>query len=364
MTAILPLYDVARLARSRADDYCADFRRVLASGRFVFGPELAGFETELARLVGTDRAFGVKSGTDAIILGLEALGIGPGDEVITTPFTYFATVEAIVRAGATPVLADIDPATLCLDPDACAAAVTPRTRAVLLVHLFGHCADLDRFAELCRARSLLLVEDAAQALGATWRGRPLGSFGAAATFSFYPTKNLAALGDAGAVVTSDPVAASRLEQLRRHGRDDEGRHVRWGWNSRLDEIQAALLRRSLPALAADTARRRELARRYDEALTGLATVVRPADGCDSCRHQYAILTPARDRLRTFLADNGVETGCYYPTPVHHEPVLAGLGLSFSNAERAGREVLNLPVRASLSDAEQDRVIGLLREFLR
>lgn len=337
---------------------------MLASGRFVFGPELAGFEAELARLVGTERAFGVRSGTDAIILGLEALGIGPGDEVITTPFTYFATVEAIARAGATPVLADVEPATLCLDPEACAAAITPRTRAVLLVHLFGHCGNLDRFLDLCRERDLLLFEDAAQALGATWQGRALGSFGAAASFSFYPTKNLAALGDAGAVVTSRPAAARVLAQLRRHGCDESGRHVRWGWNSRLDEIQAAFLRRALPGLGAETARRRELAERYDAAFDGLVTILRPAPGCDSCRHQYAILTPERQRLRAHLAGHGVETACYYPNPVHYEPVLAGAGLSFPNAEQAAREILNLPFRPGLTDDDCDRVTGLVREFFR
>lgn len=364
MSSRIPFYDVARIADGRADDRCADLRRVLASGRFVFGPELAGFERELARLVGVEHAFGVKSGTDAIILGLEALGIGPGDEVITTPFTYIATVEAIVRTGAVPVLADVAPATLCLDPDACAAAVTPRTRAVVLVHLFGHCGNLDRFLALCRERDLLLFEDAAQALGSTWQDRPLGSFGAAASFSFYPTKNLAALGDAGAVVTPNPAAAERLAQLRRHGRDDSGRHVRWGWNSRLDEIQAAFLRRALPGLAADTARRRALAARYDAAFDGVVTVLQPAPGCDSCRHQYAILTPERDRLRAFLAERGVETACYYPTPVHREPVLARAGLTFRNAERAAREILNLPIRPSLADTEQDLVIELVLESVR
>lgn len=330
----------------------------------MFGPELAVFERDLARLVGAERAFGVKSGTDAIILGLEALGVGPGDEVITTPFTYFATIEAIVRAGATPVLADIDPATLCLDLDACAAAITPRTRAIILVHLFGHCGDLDGFVELCNARDLRLVEDAAQALGATWHGRPLGSLGSVATFSFYPTKNLAALGDGGAVVTSHAAAATRIEQLRRHGCDDAGRHVSWGWNSRLDEIQAAFLSRALAGLADDTARRREIARRYNEALAGLVTLVGGRPGCESCHHQYAILLPDRDRLRAYLAENGVETGCYYPTPVHCEPVLAGQALSFPNAERASREVLNLPIRASLTGAEQARVTGLIDAFLR
>lgn len=358
----IPLYDIAGLARSRADELCADLRRVLASGRFVFGPELADFERELARLVGVEHAFGVKSGTDAIILGLEALGIGPGDEVITTPFTFFATVEAIVRTGATPVLADIDPATLCLDPDACAAAVTPRTRAVLLVHLFGHCADLDRFLALCRDHNLLLFEDAAQALGGTWQGRALGSFGAGAGFSFYPTKNLPALGDAGAVLTPDRAAADRLAQLRRHGCDDSGRQVRWGWNSRLGEIQAAFLRRALPLLAEDIALRRENARRYDAALAGPVRRVSPTPGCDSAYHQYAILAPERDRLRAYLAEHGVETGCYYPVPVHRQPVLADRGLCFPVAEQASREIFSLPVRASLARAEQDRVIELVLGF--
>ena len=370
------MYDVGPAAARLTEEYVAILRSVVAGGRFAAGPELAAFEAELAAYLGLGHAVGVKSGTDALVLSLRALGIGPGDEVITTSFTFFATAEAILLVGAKPVFADIELDTLCLNPDACASAITPGTKAMLLVDLFGHCPDLSRFVELCRRHGLTLIEDASQAVGSTWQGRKLGSIGDFGTFSFYPTKNLAALGDGGAVATNDPNLAQAVRELRHHGRNAEGRYTRVGYNSQLDEIQAAFLRPRLRTLDAENQRRRELAGRYDKALGSLVRLVRGVDDCVSNYHQYAILTPERDRLRAHLAENGIETGCYYETPVHLEPVLQGSGLGHNpnspsgiglcpalcKTNQACSEILNLPIRPSLTNSEQDIVIASFRRF--
>jgi len=363
LTAPIPLYDVAAANRPHQAALLAAVRRVLDSGCLVDGPELAAFESELAGYLGARHALGVKSGTDAIVLALRALGIGPDDEVITSAFTFYATAEAITVTGATPVFCDVEPETLCLSLNACRAAVTERTRAVLLVHVFGHCADLDRFTDFCSSRGLALVEDAAQAIGSTWRGRRLGTLGRAATFSFYPTKNLGAAGDGGAVVTDDPDVAARVRSLRCHGVGPGGRHFSPGLNSRLDEVQAAALRLGLGRLDGENARRRELAGRYDAALSGLCRLPRGAAGSVSNFHQYAILTPRRDGLAAWLAGRGIGTARYYDTPVHLEPAFRHLGLSLPVTEQAAREVLNLPIRPSLTDEEQARVSSSVGEFL-
>uniref|UniRef100_A0A7C4CBX5 DegT/DnrJ/EryC1/StrS family aminotransferase n=1 Tax=candidate division WOR-3 bacterium TaxID=2052148 RepID=A0A7C4CBX5_UNCW3 len=337
-------------------------RRVISSGQFVLGPELEAFEQEFARFLGVAHAVGTNSGTDALVLTLEALGIGRGDEVVTTPFSFFATAEAVMRTGAVPVFADIEPETLCLAPDAVEPAVTPRTRAVVLVHIFGHCTDIDRIQAVCRRHNLLLIEDACQAVGATWQGRRLGTFGIASCFSFYPTKNLACLGDGGAIATGDGRLAQRLRELRVHGRGSSG-YVRPGYNSRLDELQAAFLRHCLPELEAANSRRQALAVRYDVELPRQLRRVRGAAGCSSSYHQYAVLTPDRDRLREHLAERGVETGVYYATPLHREPALAGrVKQSLPQAEVACREVLSLPIRPSLTDEEQTYIISSVAEF--
>jgi dTDP-4-amino-4,6-dideoxygalactose transaminase len=307
---------------------------------------------------------GVKSGTDALILTLRALGIGRGDEVITTSFTFFASVEAIMQVGAKPVFADVEPRTLCLSPDACAVAMTPATKAILLVDVFGHCANVECFQSLCEDNSIALVEDAAQAIGATWNGRKLGSFGAAGTFSFYPTKNLSALGDAGAVVTSDEKLADALRQLRSHGRDASGRHACLGYNSHMDELQAAFLHIKLGRLDAELARRRELAARYDAELPPQARRVHGAEGCVSNYHQYAIRTDRRDAIREFLLEQGIGSGDYYPLPAHREPAAATIGAapSLPETERACKEVLTLPIRPSLTDEQQKTIVDAVRRF--
>jgi dTDP-4-amino-4,6-dideoxygalactose transaminase len=368
----IPLYDTATENRQFAQEFHAALDRVLASGRFALGNELNAFESSLAKYCGAGQAVGVKSGTDALFLTLRALGIGTGDEVITTPFTFFASVEAILQVGAKPVLADIEPATLCLSVDACTAAITPATRAVMLVHVFGHCANVERFQSLCENNNIALIEDAAQAIGATWNDRKLGSFGAAGTFSFYPTKNLSALGDAGAVVTSDEKLTDTLRQLRSHGRDATGRHACLGYNSHMDDLQAAILNIKLVHLDAELARRRELATRYNEELPPEAGRVRGADGCLPNYHQYAIRTDRRDALRQFLLEQGIGTGDYYPVPAYREPAVeardtirihGGFGhVPLPETERACKEVVTLPIRPSLTDAQQTSVIEAVRRF--
>ncbi len=368
MAIRIPLYDTVTENRQFATDFHAALDRVLASGRFVLGSELSTFESALAKYCGTGHAVGLKSGTDALILTLEALGVGTGDEVITTPFTFFASVEAIMQVGAKPVFADIEPETLCLSPDACAAAITPATKAVLLVHVFGHCANIERFGSICDDNNVRLVEDAAQSIGSTWNGNPLGSLGVAGTFSFYPTKNLSALGDAGAVVTSDEKLADALRQLRSHGRDATGRHACLGYNSHMDELQAAFLSVKLGRLDAELARRRELAARYDAGLPPEAKRVHGADGCVSNCHQYAIRTDRRDALRQFLVEQGIGTGDYYPVPAHMEPAFAEASSrkpqasSLPETERACKEVVTLPIRPSLTDEQQKTIVDAVRRF--
>lgn len=360
----IPLYDTVTENRQFAPDFHAALDRVLASGRFSLGNELAEFESALAGYCGTAQAVGVKSGTDALILTLRALGVGSGDEVITTSFTFFASVEAIMQVGARPVFADIEPTTFCLSPDACAAAITPSTRAVLLVHVFGHCADVERFQSLCKENDLALIEDSAQAIGATWNGRKLGSFGSTGIFSFYATKNLSALGDAGAIVLSNEERADSLRQLRSHGRDANGRHSCLGYNSHLDELQAAFLHLKLGHLDAELARRRELAARYDAELPPEVPRVRGAAGCTSNYHQYAVRSDRRDALRQFLLEQGIGSGDYYRLPAHMEPAASALGPfpPLPETEHACSEVITLPIRPSLTDEQQKSVVDAVRRF--
>lgn len=365
MPARIPLYDIAEEHRALSAELNRASTRVIASGRFVLGTELAAFEEELGRYLDDSFVVGVNSGTDALVLGLAALDIGPGDEVVTSPFSFFATAEAILRVGAAPVFADIEPETLCLSPAAVEVAVTNRTRAVLAVHVFGHCADLDRLQSLCAERRLLLVEDACQAIGAKWRGRALGTIGCCGALSFYPTKNLAALGDGGALVTRDPALAATVRLLRHHGRAASGRHARAGWNSRFDELQAAFLRAKLPNLDAALSRRRELADRYARALAPLLQLVGGHAGCQSSWHQFAVRTPRREALRERLRDAGIETGDYYPRPLYEEPALNGFrpAQPLPEVERACQEVLTLPLRPGLSVSHQDDVIAAVRQAM-
>jgi len=344
-------------------------REVFDSGAFVLGPHVERFEREFAAAMKAKHAIGVNSGTDALILALEVVRIRAGaGEVVTSPFTFFATAEAVLLAGHELRFADIDGASFNLSPEAVRAAVGRRTVAVMPVHLYGRCADVDAL----RVRGLLLIEDAAQSVGATYKGAVAGTLGDLAGFSFYVTKNLGAAGDAGAVTTGDAAAAALVRSLRAHGevRGDGGRtyhYERVGRNSRLDAIQAAVLRVKLGRLEAWQALREEHAAFYDEALKGIDGLVpppRPSDG-RHVYHQYVVRAARRDELRAHLARAGIQTNVFYPTPLHLQPALSHLGFKagqFPVAEAAGREVLALPVHAHLSVGDRERVATSVRSF--
>ncbi len=337
--------------------------RVLDSGWFILGPEGEAFERELAAYLGAREAVAVANGTEAIQLALEALGIGAGDEVITSPLTAAFTALAVMRAGARPVFADLDPETLNVAPGAVAAAVSPRTRAILPVHLYGHPADLGALSELGRARGIPVIEDACQAIGAEYQGRRVGALTGIGALSFYPTKNLGALGDGGAVVVQDPEIAARLRRLRNGGQSDRYRHVVAGVNSRLDEMQAAILRAKLPRLDGWMARRRAIAERYRAGLDGTAvSLPREQPGARSAHHLFVVRHPRRDAFMKGLAERGVGTLIHYPIPLHLQPAFEGLGKpgAFPVAERAAGEILSLPLYPEMTDAQADAVVAAVR----
>ena len=333
------------------------------SGRFVLGGEGAAFEAEFAQAVGVRHAVGVGSGTDAIELALRGLGVGPGDEVVTQANTCVPTVAAIERAGATPVLCDVDAETATIDPVSLEHALTSRTRAVVPVHLYGQVGDLEQVLAVCSERGLQVVEDCAQAHGATLGGRVAGSMGAAGAFSFYPTKNLGALGDGGAIVTDDDALAERLRLLRQYGQTDRYHHVAHGVNSRLDEVQAAILRVKLTQLEAGNARRNEIASRYDAALAGAP--VRPLKRLADRRHAfhlYVVVAPDRPMFQAALEERGIATLVHYPRPVHgHAPysALGNAGVSLAVSESFAGGVVSLPLYPELTEAEVEHVVGVL-----
>jgi dTDP-4-amino-4,6-dideoxygalactose transaminase len=361
----VPIVDLAAEYEEVGPEVEAAVLRVLRSQRYVLGPETAAFEAELASLVGVEFAVGVSSGTDALALSLRAVGVGPGDEVVTSAFTYFATVEAIWLAGARPVFADIEPDGFGVDPRCVEAALGPRTRAILPVHLFGRCADLPRLGALARAHRIPIVEDAAQAIGAARAGRAAGAWGAAGCFSFYPSKNLGGVGDGGAVTTDDPEIAERLRLQRSHGSPREGVHEMPGTTARLDALQAAALRAKLPRLAEWTRKRTRNARLYAEALAGCEDVVLPAAGPDETPvwNHYTIRCRRAPAVRAALEAEGIEWRHYYPRPAASQPALGSERHppgSFPEAERACAEVLSIPVRPSLAPAAIERIAEVIR----
>ncbi len=363
---MIPCSDPRAQYMAQKDDIDAAIARVLTSGSYVLGPEVAAFEVEFAQYVGVRHAVAVANGTDAITLALRALGIADG-EVITTPLTAVATVAGIVAAGATAIVCDINADTLTLDPSAVERAISPRTRALLPVHLYGGVADLDALTEIARRHGVRLIEDCAQAPGARWRGRACGSFGDIGCFSFYPTKNLGALGDGGMAVTDDEELAARLRRLRQYGWDALRNTRETGINSRLDEVQAAVLRVKLKRLDADNARRRQIASRYDAGLAGLpVTTVRADAQTSPVHHLYVVRLRDRAGALTALEARGVRAGVHYPCLVHHEPGYASrvraVG-SMAVAEDAVETVISLPMFPQLTDAQVDEVIAALREVL-
>lgn len=368
MTQSIPLVDLRSPYRRLQAEIDAAMARVLSSGWYILGPEVRSFEAEFAAYLGVGEVVGVASGTDAVLLALRALGLGPGDEVITVAHTAVATVAAIELSGATPRLVDIDPNTCTLDPAQLAPAITPRTRAVIPVHLYGAPADMAAILSVARAHDLLVIEDCAQAHGARYRGHMVGTLGDVATFSFYPTKNLGALGDGGAVATSRPEIGERLRLLRQYGWRERYISDLPGYNSRLDELQAAILRVRLRHLDADNEARRRLAARYDAALADLPIglpVVGPDDW--AVYHLYVIRDAGRDTLATQLSASGIGTGIHYPVPIHLQPAYAHLGYgsgSLPVTEAVARQVLSLPIYPDLPATAVDTVAATVRACYR
>lgn len=363
----VPLLDLHAQYRPLRAEILAAITRVCDSQRFIMGPEITALERELAALLGARHAIAVSSGTDALLLTLMALGISAGDEVVTTTYSFFATAGEIVRVGARPVLVDIDPVTFNIDPDLAAAAVTPRTRAILPVHLFGLSADLDPLMRAADRFGIPVVEDAAQAIGATYKSRPVGTIGAFGCFSFFPSKNLGAFGDAGLVTTNDDALAKRARLLRTHGMEPKYYHHLVGGNFRMDALQAAVLRVKAPHLAGWTEGRRANAERYRAlfAAAGLDGVVSlPVEPPDR-RHiynQFVIRTAERDAIKRHLDEKGIGNEIYYPVPFHEQPCFADLGYrrgQFPHAERAAAESLAIPIYGELTAAQQEAVVSAI-----
>jgi dTDP-4-amino-4,6-dideoxygalactose transaminase len=361
---MIPFVDLKAQYRSIKPEIAQAIDAVLESCHFVLGPEVAAFEQEFAAFCGARFAIGVNTGTSAIHLAMLAAGIGPGDEVITTPHTFVATAAAVLYAGAQPVFVDIDPVSFNMDVDQIEAAITPRTKAILPVHLYGQMADMDPIMEIARRRNLLVIEDACQAHGAEYKGRRAGSIGDIGCFSFYPGKNLGAYGEGGAVTTNDLEVARKIRMLRDWGTERKYYHEIQGYNYRLEEIQAAILRVKLRHLEEWTEARRANARRYDELLAG-GPVGAPAqmDYARHVYHIYAVRTADREPLMAFLKEQGVATGIHYPIPVHRQPAYAELGYQegdFPHAERAAREVLSLPMYAELTGEQVALVVAAVK----
>jgi dTDP-4-amino-4,6-dideoxygalactose transaminase len=360
----VPLLDLKAQFASIEADVRAAVDRVLRSQRFILGPEVEQLERQVAERTGVAAAVGVSSGTDALLCALMAAEVGPQDEVIVPTFSFFATVGVVARLGATPVLVDVDPVTYNADPEAVARAVTPRTRAIVVVHLFGQCADMDPVLDVARRHGLTVIEDAAQALGATYQGRPAGSLGDYGCFSFFPSKNLGAYGDAGMIVTRDEQNGARCRQLRQHGARPKYHHPLLGGNFRIDALQAAVLNAKLPYLAGWSAARWANAARYDRLLAG-SNVRTPtvAPYNESVYHQYVVRVAGRDDVRAALSERGIGTEVYYPEPLHLQPCLASLGYAEGDlpvAETVCREVLALPIYPELTPEQLDYVAEQVR----
>ena len=385
------MLDLSRQYERIRPEILAAVERVCASQHYILGEEVSALEHALAEFTGAVAAVGCASGTDALWLALVAAGVGPGDAVITSPFSFFASASAIVRAGATPVFVDIDPRTFNLDPiqleKALQSGKSRKLRAVLPVHLYGQCADMDAITRVAADAKLAVIEDAAQAIGAAWNARAAGSLGTAAAFSFYPTKNLSAYGDAGCVTTMNADFAEHMRRLRNHGSPQRYVHEEFGWNSRLDSIQAAILLVKMRYISEWNEQRGERAAAYDRLLISAGLAKTSEDGTSKTPpvttkdlpltlpyrdprarhvfHQYVVRAQHRDELRAFLAENGVGSEIYYPIPLHLQSCFAYLGYregDLPESERAAREVLALPIFPELREEEQQRVVEAIAEF--
>jgi dTDP-4-amino-4,6-dideoxygalactose transaminase len=385
--APVPMLDLKRQFAAIREEVYSAIEEVCESQHLVLGEAVQAFERESATFLGAHAAVGCASGTDALWLALAACEVGAGDNVITTSFSFFATASSIVRCGARPVFVDIHPDTLNLDPGQVEAKLyspgAVAVKASMPVHLYGQCADMDRFERFSRDHSLKIVEDAAQAFGASWRGRRAGTLGQAAGFSFYPTKNLSAFGDGGLVTTASAEMAERVRRLRNHGSRVRYYHEEIGWNSRLDSIQAAVLRVKLKYIDQWNARRREVAARYDQLLVDVGLASPASRGGWAAKepvrllctlpqahhiyHQYVIRVMRRDELRAFLSARGIGSEVYYPVPLHLQECFSYLGYregDLPHTELAAKEVLALPIFPEITDEEQQRVVDALREFYR
>jgi dTDP-4-amino-4,6-dideoxygalactose transaminase len=368
----VPLLDLQAQYQPLRDEVLAAVTRVCDSQRFILGPEVDALERELAGALGVAHAVAVSSGTDAILATLMALGIGPGDEVITPTFSFFATAGCVARVGATPTLVDIDRASYNVDPQAVRAAITAKTKAIIPVHLYGQMADMSALMEVANERGIPVIEDACQAIGALQHGREAGTIGTAGCFSFFPSKNLGAFGDGGLVVTNDDGLAHELKLLRNHGDEPKYFHKRIGGNFRLDALQAAVLRVKLPHLDRWTEARRANARRYDALfadaeLTSTLELPRELPGFRHIFNQYIVRVPERDRVRAYLTEQGIGTEIYYPVPFHLQECFAALGYrrgDFPQAEEAADSTLALPIYGELTAQQQQAVVSAIREAIR
>ncbi|TAM86013.1 DegT/DnrJ/EryC1/StrS family aminotransferase [bacterium] len=361
---MIPILDLTVQYRALKPEIDAVVADVFAHGHFINGPHVHAFEAEIAAYLNVPYAVALNSGTDALHLALRALDIGPGDEVITTPFTFAATTEAIGIVGATPVFADIDPRTFAIDPQQIERLIGPRTKAVLPVHLYGTPAAMEEIMTIAQRHGVAVIEDCAQSIGAKVGVEATGTIGDIGCFSFFPSKNLGAYGDGGMLVTRSERIADRVRALRAHGGAVKYHHDELGVNSRLDEVQAAILRVKLPHLDDWNARRRAIAQRYTEQLQHVPGLDTPSCALASLPvyHQYTVRVDQRDALRRLLSDVGIQTMVYYPTPLHLQPVHAHLGLgpgTFPHAERAAAEVLSLPIYPELDVLDQERVIAAI-----
>lgn len=360
----IPMADLKAQYRALEPEIKSALLDVLEKGQFILGENVSSLETEIAEMCGAKYGISVASGTDAITIALAALGIGPGDEVITTPFTFVATTESIVLVGARPVYVDIDPATYNIDPSAVEKAITPKTKALLPVHLYGQCAQMDELLAIAEKHGLAVICDGAQAIGSKYKGKPIGQLGHAATLSFFPTKNLGAYGDGGMMLTNDDAVAEKARSLRFHGMSSsyEYRHI--GYCSRLDEIQAAILRVKLPYLTAWNEARRNNAAKYSKVLTG-SPIIPPIELPENYHiyHQYTARCANREVVQSKLKNAGVASAVYYPSPLHVQQAYSYLGYKlgdFPEAEKASKEVFSIPVHPNLSDEQVQTVIDALK----
>lgn len=364
-TSKIPILDLSSQIEEHWDELNAAIQRVLRSGQFIMGPDVLAFEQEAAEYLGVKHAIGVNSGTDALVIGLRALGVGPGDEVITTPFTFFATAESISTVGAKPVFVDIDEETFNIDPKLVEGAITPQTKAIMPVHLYGNPAAMDEIMAIATEHSLKVIEDCAQSFGATHNGQQTGSIGDIGAFSFFPTKNLGAYGDGGLITTNNDQYAEHMRMLRAHGSKKKYHNEVLGYNSRLDSIQAAILRVKLPHIDNWNGARRQAAANYNELLASMPGIITPTISDGHVFHQYTIRLAGanRDAVQAKLMNSGVDSMVYYPVPQDKLPVYLGQYPNYRISYELTSQVLSLPIWPEIHPDTQERVKGLLSRAL-